>query len=527
MAIAAGTFWEVENGGSDTANGGGFNPANASFATDLTTTGNGNTSTPTVSSASYNFVAADVGAWVFIQSGTNWLAGWYKITSVGSNQATLDAAIGHGVLWSSPSVNGLSTQAGVSTVATPTNGVWGVDYSQQTTAVITFADITTAGVGATFTSAANPVGKNFVGNIIQLTGGTNITTGFYEIISTAATTGTCDRNISSGVSTNGVGGLGGALASMGQSGANHVAGNKIWIKYNAAVYTISSATNNTAGGCLSMTAGVTTTATELHGYNTYRTDLWTTFATTRPTLQAGSITAFTMVTVAADCVVSGLIFDCQTKTTSRGLTGNSSARVYFCKATNATNNGFSTGNYYFCETSGCTTTAGSFATCNLAFACVASANTVTGFFSTGQYIECLSINNTGGATRGFDSSSNSGNFVNCTAYGNGEAGFRCTAGAVTDHYTNCLAINNTGKAFDISAAGDNSWYFNCAVFGNASPQVSASITPGHVVGLVTLSANPFVNAGGSYSIITDAWANFLPNTTSGGGLSIRGAALGP
>ena len=86
MALAATAIAEVESAGSDT-NGGMFNPGNANFPTDLTTDANtANTASPVVSSASYNFVAGDVGAWVFVKSGSNWTPGWYKISSVASNR---------------------------------------------------------------------------------------------------------------------------------------------------------------------------------------------------------------------------------------------------------------------------------------------------------------------------------------------------------------------------------------------------------------------------------------------------------
>src|SRR5689334_8551301 len=115
MAFAATTNWETQSGGSD-SNGGGFDPGNASMATDLAGS-SANTASPVVSSASYNFAAGDVGHWLFIQSGTNWTPGWYKIASVASNQATLDAAAGHGVLWSSPFADGVSAAAGCATTA--------------------------------------------------------------------------------------------------------------------------------------------------------------------------------------------------------------------------------------------------------------------------------------------------------------------------------------------------------------------------------------------------------------------------
>lgn len=52
------------------------------------------TTVPVVSSASHNFVAADVGLWLHITAGSNWTPGYYQIISVGSNDATLSAACG-------------------------------------------------------------------------------------------------------------------------------------------------------------------------------------------------------------------------------------------------------------------------------------------------------------------------------------------------------------------------------------------------------------------------------------------------
>src|SRR6185503_9870086 len=88
------TIFEVRAAGSDTANGGFFDPGQtAGMNTDgAATSATGNS--PVFSSASYNFVAGDVGAWVYIALGTNWTPGWYQIASVASNVATLTATIG-------------------------------------------------------------------------------------------------------------------------------------------------------------------------------------------------------------------------------------------------------------------------------------------------------------------------------------------------------------------------------------------------------------------------------------------------
>src|SRR6267142_7288271 len=96
MAIPATQFWEVQSGGAS-GNGAGFDPGNANMATDLAAT-NANTSSPVITSASYNFVASDVNHWAYIKAGTNWTAGWYKILSVAANAATLDGTIGNAVL---------------------------------------------------------------------------------------------------------------------------------------------------------------------------------------------------------------------------------------------------------------------------------------------------------------------------------------------------------------------------------------------------------------------------------------------
>jgi hypothetical protein len=98
MALSTATVWEVRpTVGADT-NGGGFvagasgtdfsqqNTAQYSF-TDLAVDSVTNT---IVSSASHNFVAADVGNLINISAGGSWTLGFYQIVSVAANKATLD-----------------------------------------------------------------------------------------------------------------------------------------------------------------------------------------------------------------------------------------------------------------------------------------------------------------------------------------------------------------------------------------------------------------------------------------------------
>ena len=102
-ALSASTVWEVRPSGADT-NGGGFvsgasgtdysQQDSAPFSgTDLAST-NGTNASPTVTSATHNFVSTDVGNIIQITAGTSWTTGFYQIVSVNSNAATLDRACG-------------------------------------------------------------------------------------------------------------------------------------------------------------------------------------------------------------------------------------------------------------------------------------------------------------------------------------------------------------------------------------------------------------------------------------------------
>src|SRR5271165_3169872 len=105
MAVTSGSICEVEHGGSDTTSSGYFDPSQgANGFTDGAAT-SANTTSPVFTSASYTFVAGDVGAWLFIYSGSGWYTGWYKIVSVASNAATLDGTGSHCVAYPLQSLN--------------------------------------------------------------------------------------------------------------------------------------------------------------------------------------------------------------------------------------------------------------------------------------------------------------------------------------------------------------------------------------------------------------------------------------
>ena len=174
MALGANTVYQLNaSATASNVNGGGFNRSNANFITDFTTDANtGNTASPVISSATYNFVAGDVGAYVWVISGTNWNSiSAFPIVSVASNKATLNAAAGAGFkLNTTTNMYEPTTVVGVSTVGTPTNGTCGIDYSYLTTAVVNgLTDLTCTAASTTVTSASAPFRRSMVGNIMHNT----------------------------------------------------------------------------------------------------------------------------------------------------------------------------------------------------------------------------------------------------------------------------------------------------------------------------------------------------------------------
>lgn len=268
MALSQYTIAEVRQNGTSTG-GCLFDPGQyAGMYTDGAATSATGTD-PVFSSASYNFVSGDVGAWVYIYTGTNWTAGWYKIVSVASNVATLNGAIGQAVKLTTTGTirpDGPSTTVGCATTSSPTGATWSIDYSQQDAVAFTYTDLASAGAGLTVSSAAKPFNKQHVGNGLNITSGTNFTAGRYVIASVAANVATVvgPGNITTGVGSGGNGGLGGAVDTIGRFSAS-VAGNIMYI-----TGTFSRTVN--ADSCSN--PGSADKACIIEGYGTVRGDGW-------------------------------------------------------------------------------------------------------------------------------------------------------------------------------------------------------------------------------------------------------------
>ena len=487
-AFSAATIWEVRNGGSDSANGGGFDPGAANFATDLACdTNTGNTNSPVVSSAGYDFVSGDVGAWIFIKSGTNWTPGYYEITSVASNKATLKAAVGEAYLAADLMPQRRNTVAGCATTATPTGGTWGIDYTQRDTPQVSATDIAIAST-TTFTSAtlaATSKCKNLIGNILILTNanGSGATLQRYLITATSGTTVTVDKTfgVSSGSGLSGA--LGGAMSTpggaAGAKSANNVGGNSVFIKYHSTPYNLGTGTANTSGQkVLETLIGSQTQHSYWVGYDADRMVLTTDANKAKLIITGASTTGFGIpgITTARNIEVDA---DYQSASTCFTFAGNyNSNRFIRCHAKKFKTAGFATTGYSLGEAGACIdcsatlgySGANAFTMYGNYYNCEAYANDCTSFAYGMLFMKCLSYNNTGSNGFGFGGPGNSATrYVNCVAYGNSQHGF-CVGyggyGGLT--YVNCIAYNNGGYGWQSNGENANAIFFKCAGGKNTS-----------------------------------------------------------
>lgn len=476
MAISASVIFDIRTTGSDTANGGGFDPSvTAGMFSDGAAT-SANTASPVFTSASYNFVAGDVGAWLYIASGTNWIPGWYQIASVAANAATLSAAVGAAAISLNNTPWHMNTAAGCATVASPTAATWTIDYSQQDTAQFSYTDLASAGAGLTVSSAATPFGRQMVGNMLIVASGTNFTAGNYIIASVSVglvATVTGAGNITTGVGASGVGGLGGAMATPGKMGERRVTGNRAFLKNGT--YTMTSGTSNVAGGRITI-AGTATNLipNALVGWSSERT---MTNTGTRPEIDSGAVTAAVMLTVTGNFSIirnfnldanSGTNNICLSTTGSAQryseiwakdagtigiqLNGTNSTLGYLLRVTNAGGasgfliNASQVGAMLmYCEASGCAGVGFSLAGTGsgIADSCIAFDNVLGGFSSTGSWIhkQCTAYGNT---ASGFGAADSGGGqvYIGCLSEGNGDMGWTLSSALVTS-LINCGGYGNT------------------------------------------------------------------------------------
>lgn len=408
------------------------------------------------------------------------------------------------------------------------SGGSGSDRSQQDSVQVNIdnATITCTTPGAnsntlTFTAGYTPTAAD-VGNVVYISGGTNINAGFYEITAQSSTTwtlsGAGNLTTAGGAGSTITGKMGGASSNPGRVCGGMVTGNDIYQK--SGTYSITSASSNVSGGCCSPTGGSSQSNTaKWWGYNSTRGD-----GGTAPLLQASGISTFTLIAIPDGFDLWNVGVDGASLTSSRGIANTTGyPRVRFCYALNCTNTGlYGAGGaaslLYGCYATGCSTQAAIVQWTRSVF-CVAYSNTITGFSTTGSTVMyCISVSNSGASSHGFDIGIG-GTAINCTADANGGNGFNLSgASQRAQTCLFCLSTNNgqsgTGYGFQAtSSLTDNAYLFNCAAYGNASGDVhSTSIPSGQQINFVSLSADPYVNrAGGNYAL----------NSTAGGGVACR------
>jgi hypothetical protein len=202
----------------------------------------------------------------------------------------------------------------------------GTDYSQQDSANATYTDLVIGNPTTTeLTSTTTPFAADDVGNVINITSGTNFTTGRYYIVSVSGSTATVDASVGTAGATGGNGRLGGAMT---LTDANlEEATLSTWIKADA---------THTLTGNISLGVGSSNPSPKCEGYKTTRGDVWDSAGdiveANRPTVACGANT----FTIAQDWwTFKGFIF---TTTTASGVYFTSAAdqgRIIGCKSTNS------------------------------------------------------------------------------------------------------------------------------------------------------------------------------------------------
>lgn len=410
-------------------------------------------------------------------------------------------------------------------------GASGTDWSLQTSPQYSVTDGVTAGT-TTITSATANFGTDVVGNLIYVQGGTgSVTAGWYEITArTNSTTITVDRSTGLTAGTGVTLKIGGALATVGLASGIRSAGVDVFVKYHASPEVLSSASANVSGGIVNDVIAGTDQTNRAHwvGYDSTRT--LDNVDANRPTVQipAAGVSSVAVFTAAGSYVTfRNLIVDGNSKTSITGFSLTTSyTQIIRCHALRCTVKGINLGdsnNSVFALRCSVTTSSG---TCGIyvggsgpkAIYCEAYGNTCHGFQMSANAIvvDCIASGNTGGSVDGFNGASVGYIATNCTAYGNGRAGFDLTSnngfGSVL---TSCIAYGNGSEGFRTDGVKDGAILLNCAGGSNTSGNYSSTNLT-HVLNFVSLSGDPFTNAGGG---------DFSLNNTAGAGAALRGISF--
>lgn len=383
-----------------------------------------------------------------------------------------------------------------------------VDYSQQDAAQLNPTDLACTTGGATLTSATGGFTAAMVGNLIQITAGTNFTAGFYEITGhTDTNTVTLDRDPTDGSNgSSGTGYVGGALATPGKVGGLIAAltGSFAHVYQATGTYILSSGSANVAGGKVDLPDGPCVTWV---GYTagSARTTGESGWLAAKPEVNCGSQGSLTVF----DC--TGLYYARDHTFINIKVDANSQSSIYGFES-----DGGAECHWVWCETVDC----GCGFKYGAAIGCKATGGTY-GFYGATGYLSQAS-----GCTIGF----RYGIFMCCLAYKcDGTSGFGVStcSGCVSvdndgDGFSTsgnlcygCIAAYNGGRGFDGHASNISS-IIHCATIGNTSGAYNTGDAI-VVTGLSELSADPFVDRAND---------DYRLNNVDGGGKDLRGQAGG-
>lgn len=383
-------------------------------------------------------------------------------------------------------------------------GASGTDYSLQDAAQYALTGLTTAAANAIILTAS--AAAVMVGNLINITGGTNFTTGIYEITSVSVGVSiTVDRNCSSAAGAAGTANVGGALATIGGLGTiTMVTGQVAWLKNGT--NTLSTSSVNVSGGVYTGTANV---GVPIIGYNATRGDLNNVIGSAnRPVIDCGAITTITVFGQSNRTYIANVKIDGKGNSSVTGF----STTTYNCTAANCTIgfSGSSVNSFILSSALVCGT---GFSSTPLMIGSFSNDCTTTGFGGD-RLVNCVSINDAVAATP------NTANqpmvLWNCTFHE--AAGDGVTGLVLSSIIGNCVFTSNASDAIDFSNATtapttflgvNNAFYNNGTVYETAPPTTQTS-------GSITVTSDPYV------SEVAD---DLAPNNTSGAGALLRNVGV--
>lgn len=423
-------------------------------------------------------------------------------------------------------------------------GSSGTDYSQQTSPQYALTGVTSAGSGNVVLSAS--AASDMVGNIAQVTGGTNFTTGFYKVVSVSVgvsitfSTNNASGSICSGVGAAGVINIGGALATISAAYAASSTSNVIWVKATGSYTVTSTLQINTNNSPIAM---------RMVGYTTTRGDngrvTWTTATNSTALVNTGSGHAI------------GFSFENFNFTTSAGTPA---------QAFKSSNDQPGTWRWKNCKFSGGFSIAvdGQQAAIPgfIMESCIVTGCTSHGVTAaSGLFIGCLIHGNGGDGVNITPANGIVGAlygpviFVDSVMYNNSSNGVFCDPNASGNvvgvnftwvQFFNCALVGNAGDGFKVNSNGFNGtnqlWAYNTIAYGNGAygfytgssnfiiyagrnnafgANTSGPYTDLNTLGIftaqdgdVSLTADPFTNSSG---------LDFSLNSTTGGGAALKAA----